>query len=331
MKQLETGDSHVINPEARAKSGIFARLPMKNRLTLHLSLVMTVSSILLLATITFLAFLWFSKSSTWHRIVLVNWVTRPVTLSAIILRACVSLQASIVTSMLAALIIEYPSGVRLLDIPEVSLTTLGAQLSSTLLLSDVALSPVVDRPVHSLRAYAFNSIDELESYGFYLYEGVPLLGYWDQLATEYPTFGEYSIPSQPREGVDDTGIVIRSVIPISTKAARESLVSYTGPAHVFDARTVCVQPKIIQLNASYKSLHRIKFIEVTAAPLHELENAILNTTGATFNCDIAINTRSCPDGLFCESSLDNVQDRTQARDWWIDTYTRFYEQCDTRE
>jgi hypothetical protein len=148
-----------------------------------------------------------------------------------------------------------------------------------------------------------------------LYRGVSRSNYEERLATEYPTFGEYSIPPKPQEGVDDTGVVIRSLIPISSQNARENLVSYTGPAYAFDARTACVQPDIVSVQHSpaldsgqllLPNITDTEHYKVIAAPLHEPENAFLNMDGTNFICNFAVNLagtdiQSCKnDGDDCE-------------------------------
>jgi len=254
----------------------------------YLLTLLIVTSVWLVGTIGFLAFLWYGDESnpTWQKIALANWVTRSVTLAAIVLRASISLQAGVATSMLAAIILE-TAGVKLRDLPELSMmrftntgpfgllwtygkqkkygglafllimlvfSTLAAQLSSTLLLSDVVIKPILGRAVESQTAYGFGILDERDPFTDFLNDAILSSSYWEQKTTHYPAFGEYSItPTTQRDGVDDTGTVIRAMIPITEQTGREKLKKYEGPGFLFDARTVCVKPRILSLRRGHLS------------------------------------------------------------------------------
>lgn len=71
--------------------------------------------------------------------------------------------------------------------------------------------------------------------------------YWVQAPSAFQVFGEYSVPTKPVDGVDDTGLFIRSMIPISNHTERESLHSYIGPSFSYDARVVCTGPILSEL------------------------------------------------------------------------------------
>ena len=70
--------------------------------------VLVVGTIIALATLAFLTFLWFASTNntTWHRIASRNWMTRAVSLTALFLRTAISAQASVLTSMLAGVALE---------------------------------------------------------------------------------------------------------------------------------------------------------------------------------------------------------------------------------
>ena len=65
--------------------------------------ILAVGCIFILGPLAFLSFLWFGNwtNPTWHSIVVRDWLTRSTTLSALVLRTAISLQASVTTSMLA--------------------------------------------------------------------------------------------------------------------------------------------------------------------------------------------------------------------------------------
>jgi len=68
-----------------------------------------VTVILILAAISFLTFLWYSNFNNhiWHLIMVRGWATRAISITALVLRTSVDLQACIAAAMLAALKLEY--------------------------------------------------------------------------------------------------------------------------------------------------------------------------------------------------------------------------------
>ena len=73
-------------------------------------IIIGLGTTVVLASLAFLTFLWFSssKESTWRAIAVTGsgWMTRAVALTALCLRAAIALQASILTAMLASLALE---------------------------------------------------------------------------------------------------------------------------------------------------------------------------------------------------------------------------------
>lgn len=74
-----------------------------------------------LAVVGFLAFLWFAdlNSSVWYRIMINGWTTRAVSISTLILRTAIDLQAGVAAAMLASIVLE-SSSVYLRDAAKVS-------------------------------------------------------------------------------------------------------------------------------------------------------------------------------------------------------------------
>lgn len=72
------------------------------------SLALIIATLTNLICLCFLTFLWFSntRSSTWQAIALRGWVPRAVTLTAMVMRWDVTIQAAICTSQLASLLLE---------------------------------------------------------------------------------------------------------------------------------------------------------------------------------------------------------------------------------
>ena len=85
-------------------------------------LVLVVAMVATLGVLGFLGFLWFGnyQNDNWQKIMVIGWATRAVSISALILRSAIDLQAGICTAMLAAVIIESAS-ILLIDAAEVSI------------------------------------------------------------------------------------------------------------------------------------------------------------------------------------------------------------------
>lgn len=56
----------------------------------------------------------------------------------------------------------------------------------------------------------------------------------------YTTFGEYSEPAPNVQGVDDTGRIMRAILPISSATTRENLSNYTGKGTLLNSHVVYV-------------------------------------------------------------------------------------------
>ncbi|KAF2006194.1 hypothetical protein P154DRAFT_559322 [Amniculicola lignicola CBS 123094] len=292
---------------------------MQNRISTYVYRVMVLSTAAILAAVAFLTLLWFGNDSnaTWRKLVLSNWITRSTTLAALVLRMSVDLQAVVATSMLAALAME-GRGIRLIDVLEMSsmrisntgpykalwihltqkgsllvigllgiltMSTLGLQLSSTFLLSDVILTPTMSSPVVKPVFYGYkgsNMSFSLPGYGTIN----STVDYWAHSPNQHPLFGEYSVPAIPEEGLDDTGKVIRSIIPIAEQREREALVQYTGPAFTFDARVVCMQPDFVSLDicSGTDPEVRDKRLCGTVRTKQTMKDAINSPLTARFKC-----------------------------------------------
>jgi len=341
-------DNHTEGSSMQSRKPSLGRLSLTKRFSTYIRVATCASVVLLLATIGFLIFLWHSDESnpTWRRLVLTNWITRSATLAAIALRASISLQAGLATSMLASLILEGP-GVRLFDLPEISVmratnngphallwswgrqvssgglflllimlfvSTFAAQLSSTLLLSDIALKTTLDTASTFPISYGFDPINRDEGkglFGYYLYQAGMRSGYSNIPVTEYPSFGEDLVPDdlEQTEGVEDTGTVIRSFIPIADKATRENLQSYKGPGFAFDARTVCVQPKLESLALSGSRGGEPCSLSGLISPRHPVTNAVFDKSGLPFNCELPMAALSC--------SRDNISELCSEPMWTL--------------
>lgn len=232
----------------------------------------------LLATSSFLGFLWFgdSNSLVWRAIVLNGWLIRTITIISFVIRTMVAMHLVTCVSMLAALALElgqvplasapgismmrfqnggptgllsrfYPAMNNLrgtflgLAITVLVVIELASQLTSTALLSDISSGFIRITSVQPALPYAVgpragpemltNGVRPIQS-GFYLHSNPP-----------FPTFGEYDeAPTDPVDGIADTGFSVRALFPIASASQRTLLREYTGPANLFDLRVVCVRP-----------------------------------------------------------------------------------------
>ncbi|KAF5565083.1 hypothetical protein FPHYL_4407 [Fusarium phyllophilum] len=244
---------------------------------------MTGGLLIIMACVAFLCFLWFGNEDNrvWRHIVIANWVSRSITITSLILRWSVTAQAVVMTSMIAALLLQM-SQTPLTQAAAVSVAvysnrgphelifrlprSLGSrswlfwlavllmtcnttllQFTSTALLSDVGSGIIIDSK--SLKtSYGLNS-----SFGSSL---APLGGYINARPLSYPAFAEYTEPASPRDGVTDTGLSMRAFLPIDPQSSREAVISYSGMATVMDARVACMRPIFANVTVQSYGIYR---------------------------------------------------------------------------
>lgn len=104
---ITSGIDHLDQEKTSADKprNIRCRLGWQAAVTLLLSAIVT------LAVVGFLAFLWVAdlNNGVWHRIMVTGWATRSVSVSTLILRSAIDLQAGVAAAMLAAIILESSS------------------------------------------------------------------------------------------------------------------------------------------------------------------------------------------------------------------------------
>lgn len=71
--------------------------------------------------------------------------------------------------------------------------------------------------------------------------------YWGRYPKQFASFAEYSEPGLSSEGVDDTGVTLRSFLPFNNQIDRGSVLEFHGIAPVFDTHCVCVRPRYTSL------------------------------------------------------------------------------------
>ncbi|KAI0502918.1 hypothetical protein F5B22DRAFT_640549 [Xylaria bambusicola] len=232
----------------------------------------------------FLTFLWFGHgsrpeaadaTSLWRFLALHNYFPETVTICSVALRIVVGIQATICTSMLAALMLE-KHGARktqgawlsimrsindgpmklggiLAKGPSVAflhvetwltfliiIVTLALQFSSTLLLSDIDNFVILG----NLNATEFGDL-------FSLKNGSNItLSFDNNISTRppiYAAFGEVQagFNATPNErGASDTGFIQRSLIPISDVNQRTSVRKLEGATMVMGSHVSCIRPHI---------------------------------------------------------------------------------------
>ncbi|OAP64567.1 hypothetical protein AYL99_00539 [Fonsecaea erecta] len=239
--------------------------------------VLSLGTLLIGGAIALLWFLWKADDHNrfWRWIVAEGHIAQAIALTALVIRFAVFAQAALCTSMLANLALHKfhitlphsvpvtllqqqnngphqlvvnlfeswkkgKAGIVGLLAVSLVLTTTAVQFTSTILLSDLQISPIADLVRTSLIPSTLNWDAGISSQATWSGEGYMLLA-----PAQYPAFAEYSENKAIHEtvdGVHDTGIVMRAFMPVTQKSPREMLRSYEGKATVLDSRVVCARP-----------------------------------------------------------------------------------------
>jgi hypothetical protein len=231
--------------------------------------LLAISTIFIFAAVSMLSFLWWVDHSNraWKKIVLHNWLSRTETLCASVIRIAIAYQAALTTSMLAAIVLSQQrpllhlsaslSVMRFVNTGPRSIvqlfgrdwrtlshkiwiiglaltcTTAITQFGSTILISDLHGDLIV-----GIKEKTYTS----SGYRTTIPSWSPQPNYWGIVPQLYPAFAEYSEPGIVQGGIDDTGLTLRSLLPISSEPSRELLHSFQGNATVMDSRVTCVRP-----------------------------------------------------------------------------------------
>jgi hypothetical protein len=286
------------------------------------TIYMLLASTLFIAGIcSLVAFLWFadSRSSVWHDIMANGWATRAVALSTLILRTAVDVQAAIASAILASLLIEAESGLHLFQLATISpmrsgttspwtlanslfsnftstslrhrrnypvgimaicllITTSVLQFSSTILLSDLRIGPLIGHPSTSEVRTSISYSGDVEK--------IPRDSAWTTNPPLFPTFGEYfEAPVGVENGMTDTGVLLRAILPFGTAEARQRLAQYDGNALVLDARVSCQAPVLTKFNATASSALNRQLVGVVAPS--QKSDMFKSITATPFDCAVA--------------------------------------------
>jgi hypothetical protein len=118
------------------------------------------------------------------------------------------------------------------------ITTSVLQFSSTLLLSDLKLGPLIGTKLAS-------QVRPGLSYPVGGVERIARDSAWTTNPPNYVTFGEYyEPPSNANNKAMDTGVLLRAFLPYAAAESRQSLGRYSGNSLVLDARVSCQAPSI---------------------------------------------------------------------------------------
>ncbi|KAI1390258.1 uncharacterized protein F4822DRAFT_230987 [Hypoxylon trugodes] len=285
LNQASPSSTLVVSSDDTEGQGtkVDSRLPIRQSLSLYGCLVIFGGSILTLGVMAFLIFLWAvegpaggeAATHTWRQIMLNDWATRAVTLSSLVLRSVIAAQATVCTSLVAALLIERRQ-VRLSQITQMSIArsvndgpqqllrdvissrsskmvfnagtllltvlglgALGIQFSSTLLLPDFE-TVILVQDSETVRHNVALTPDNQDAVS-------------DIFATTWPTlqgetalFGELdsnSMAEPDEHGVSHSGPRLRAFLPFESEE-RTRMKSYKGPAFTLKTEVSCMRPSM---------------------------------------------------------------------------------------
>ncbi|KAI3319329.1 hypothetical protein HD806DRAFT_290566 [Xylariaceae sp. AK1471] len=142
--------------------------------------------------------------------------------------------------------------------------SIALQFSSTLLFSDIRLGELPGEAANMFYNYdldwGWNKTDSMTfgnsmsvcSSKLDINQGL-LRSSWHLRPQRFPIFGEHRHPIPSKNGVDDTGYIYRSFLPVADTEQRVNFKSFQGPAFVLDTRVSCQRPIFtnIQLAVDY--------------------------------------------------------------------------------
>ena len=263
----------------------------------------------------------------WRRIMLDDFAKQAVTISALILTTALTFLGGVATAMIAAVSLEH-RGVPIQDAAQVSIarfsnagphtfwismffrktfielpsrllliclliTALASQFSATILLSDLGQGVVVGSPTTSTNTSGFSYVgaeydantEEFQSPTSPFFASP---NYWTTDPTVFQAFAEYTEPGNPSDGVDDTGLTLRALLPFSDAAARQSVRNFTGMAPVFDTRVVCARPQLESLRLDpNRTTGFVVYLEGNFSVPSSLPGLAATEPQVNFDCQLA--------------------------------------------
>ncbi|CZR59696.1 uncharacterized protein PAC_09590 [Phialocephala subalpina] len=233
--------------------------------------IIMIGSLCILGVLGFLWYLWTAdeRNEFWRWLVRKEYLQRTVTLSSAVLRTVVTFQSGICTSMIAGSIMElssfeftrtaslsirrfngglptylFQSGVfsrqawyLFIVTVLLSTTTIASYFLSTGLIADLGIAPIFGDVVAGQATYSLNFT---KTTTIRLFEP----DFTSYMPSTFPTFAEYSEPTNSTPGVDDSGLTVRAILPFSSATTRQTMSNYTGPGTVLNTHVVCIKPEL---------------------------------------------------------------------------------------
>ncbi|KAI0483811.1 hypothetical protein F4859DRAFT_529142 [Xylaria cf. heliscus] len=285
VREFESGsnDSTVwqdTNTEPMVDEDPFPIIPTHKALGIFTITVLVGGTITVIATLSFLVFLWYGEgsgvggeyaTSAWRNIMLREWLLQIITLASLVIRVTIAAQTTVCTSMCAALILE-KRGVRKSHVAQFSIARSVNDGPWTLIFALLRHLPcqIYSHPESILIVFLglaalgtqFAStilLSDLDNASLAEFPSTISLNltaashtmieidnpYWSQRPRAFASFGE-SPPgyfAQPNQhGLSDTGLKRRALLPFSDAENRSSLRSYEGQAFVLSSRIACMPP-----------------------------------------------------------------------------------------
>lgn len=253
--------------------------------------VLILGNIAILFAVAVLCYLWISVSrksaegkSVWEMIVFSGWILRVITLTSIIIRTAMTMQATVFCMVLASITLQrggvliqnaaavsiyrftnsgphnmilplffaqrgWKSDIAMVMTALLSLTTVCSQFTSTILLMDLGQARIQTPTRKFDVAYGANENQSMLSGEFYVSS---YTNSWTERPSNLPVFAEKTsenIVLHNRDndgGLYATGSTIRAFLPLDKKD-RDALAEYKGPAAIMDSRVLCMSPYIREL------------------------------------------------------------------------------------
>jgi hypothetical protein len=267
-------DEASVDPERREHR------PLRERLGTWSIAILVISTFAAVAIIGFLALLWqygnnpTGGSRAAHSIAVDGFTVKAITLSSVVLRLAIALQAGICTSLAASLLLEgnkvplpdllhfaavrsinngplaliYPIGRQLRlyihALPTVVMvviffTTTASQLGSTILVLDL-FPATIEGSLEEFK-HSFGNDNDTE---VMTRAKVSNIDYWGSRPLAYIPYGEIWTPGKSAENMHDTGTVYQGMFPSRDAEVLSRLRAWNTVTTVFASRVACVAPTI---------------------------------------------------------------------------------------
>ncbi|KAF2169929.1 hypothetical protein M409DRAFT_19547 [Zasmidium cellare ATCC 36951] len=160
------------------------------------------------------------------------------------------------------------------------------------------------------------------NYGVPQYTLQPREPTWMRSPPTYPAFAEYARPAAKREGIEDTGLLVRALLPFPDAQSRENIRNYTGKALVLDSRVSCQRPELSDLHFLYQMAGNMVRIVTsgTFAPSMFAERQWSPSRSIPFECSVFVIGEAMED----EAPPAVCQLQENSMDWLSDPDTYYW-------